>query len=157
MEHLGPRRHNGFTFVEIAIVLIVLGALVAIALPSYTSYLDRNKRNQAIQDISTLAMAIERQRTASGAYPANLSALGSNLPSTDPWGTAYQYLAIDVTPAPTDGEKRKDKNMNPLNSDFDLYSMGPDKATAKQLTASNATDDIVRAGNGGFIGLASEN
>ena len=46
--------------------------------------------------------------------------------------------------------------MNPLNTDFDLYSMGPDGQTQKQLTAAKARDDIVRAGNGGFIGKAED-
>ena len=44
----------------------------------------------------------------------------------------------------------------PLNSDFDLYSMGPDGQTATPLTAKASRDDIVRANNGGFIGVASD-
>jgi general secretion pathway protein G len=155
-RHYSSRQQQAFTLVEILITLVVIGALAAIAIPSYQSYLERNKRSPAIKDIAELSMAIERFNTENGAYPANLAALGAGLPVTDPWGNAYQYLGIDVTPAPHTGQVRRDKNMNPLNSDFDLYSMGPDGQTAKQLTAAKARDDIVRAGNGGFIGLAAE-
>ena len=46
--------------------------------------------------------------------------------------------------------------MNPLNSDYDLYSVGEDGLTQKPLNASNARDDIVRANNGAFVGLAED-
>lgn len=151
-----PRSDRGFTLVELFLALVVLGTLVAIALPSYQEYLLRNKNSVAIRDIAEISMAIERYHTEQGTYPPNLAALPAGLPATDPWGNAYGYLAIDVTPSPAPGAVRRDKNMNPLNSDYDLYSKGPDGDTQKQLTAAKARDDIVRAGNGGFIGLAAD-
>jgi general secretion pathway protein G len=44
--------------------------------------------------------------------------------------------------------------MVPINTDYDLYSMGKDEASTAPLTARASLDDIVRANNGGFIGLA---
>jgi general secretion pathway protein G len=44
----------------------------------------------------------------------------------------------------------------PLNSDYDLYSSGPDGESRSPLTAAPSRDDIVRANNGGYIGLAGE-
>jgi general secretion pathway protein G len=149
-------RSLGFTLVELLITLVIIGTLAAIAIPSYVSYMGQSKNGQAEKDIAELSMAIERHRSDNSTYPASLAALPSGLPANDPWGNAYQYLAIDVTPAPSSGSIRRDKNMNPLNSDFDLYSKGPDGLTQVQLTASTATDDIVRAGNGGFVGVAAE-
>ena len=46
--------------------------------------------------------------------------------------------------------------MVPVNSDFDLYSMGPDGDSRAPFTAKASRDDIVRASNGGFIGPVSE-
>lgn len=149
-------KHTGFTLIELMIAIAVMAALIAIAIPSYQAYVERARRSQAIGDISTISMAIERYYTNHFTYPATLAALGGGLPATDPWGNAYQYLAIEVVPPPSVGDVRRDKNLNPLNSDYDLYSMGPDGQTQKQLTAFKARDDIVRAGNGGYIGLASE-
>jgi hypothetical protein len=40
--------------------------------------------------------------------------------------------------------------------DFDLYSVGKDGASSKQITGAKGRDDIIRAGNGGFIGLAKD-
>ena len=49
---------------------------------------------------------------------------------------------------------RKDKYLVPINSDFDLYSMGKDGQSAAALTAKISKDDIVRANDGQYIGLA---
>ncbi len=46
--------------------------------------------------------------------------------------------------------------MNPVNSDYDLYSKGPDGDTQKQFTAAKARDDIVRANNGRYYGTAED-
>ncbi len=149
------RRQSAFTLTELMVVLALIGALAAIAIPNYRDYQDRARVAKAISDINSIASALALYNKDNRTYPTSLSALGITLP-TDPWGNAYQYLAIDVTPAPNTGQKRKDKNLNPLNSDFDLYSMGPDGQTQKQLTAAKARDDIVRADNGRFIDVASK-
>ena len=44
--------------------------------------------------------------------------------------------------------------MVPVNSDYDLYSMGKDKKSAAPFTAKASRDDVVRANNGGYVGLA---
>lgn len=54
------------------------------------------------------------------------------------------------------GKKRKDKSLHPLNTDYDLYSMGPDGRSVSPLTAKASRDDIIRANNGGFIGVAED-
>jgi general secretion pathway protein G len=73
----------------------------------------------------------------------------------DPWGKPYQYLRIDGgTTLGLYGKRRRDKNANPVNSDYDLYSMGRDGKTTAQFTAKNARDDIVRANDGEYLGLA---
>jgi general secretion pathway protein G len=50
---------------------------------------------------------------------------------------------------------RKDHNLVPVNTDFDLYSMGKDGESRAPFTAKVSHDDIVRANNGQFIGLVS--
>ena len=50
----------------------------------------------------------------------------------------------------------KDKSLHPLNSDYDLYSMGKDGASTGPLTAKASRDDVVRANDGRFIGLAKD-
>ncbi len=49
---------------------------------------------------------------------------------------------------------RKDRFNVPINSDYDLYSMGPDGESVEPLIAAQSHDDIVRGANGAFVGLA---
>jgi general secretion pathway protein G len=53
------------------------------------------------------------------------------------------------------GQARKDRFLVPINSDFDLYSMGKDGRSVGPLTAQQSHDDIIRANDGGYYGLAS--
>ncbi len=53
------------------------------------------------------------------------------------------------------GGARKDRFLVPINSDFDIYSMGRDGQTIPPLTAPKSHDDILRASDGGFYGLAA--
>ena len=52
------------------------------------------------------------------------------------------------------GGARKDRFLVPINSDFDLYSIGKDGQSAAPLTALHSHDDVIRASDGGFYGLA---
>lgn len=59
------------------------------------------------------------------------------------------------TGVPTETTRRRDRYMFPLNTDYDLFSLGPDHETAASLGESVGMDDVIRANNGGFFGLAS--
>ena len=50
---------------------------------------------------------------------------------------------------------RKDHSLHPLNSTYDLYSKGKDGDSQSPLTAPASRDDIIRANDGGYIGVAS--
>ena len=54
------------------------------------------------------------------------------------------------------GQARKDRFLVPLNSDYDLYSAGKDGKSRPPLSAQMSQDDIVRANDGAYIGLASQ-
>jgi general secretion pathway protein G len=53
------------------------------------------------------------------------------------------------------GEVRKDRFLVPLNSDYDLYSKGKDGESVPQIGDRRSQDDVLRANNGAYIGLAS--
>ena len=46
--------------------------------------------------------------------------------------------------------------MYPLNTDYDLFSLGPDGRTSVSLGEGVGLDDVIRANNGGFYGSASD-
>lgn len=54
------------------------------------------------------------------------------------------------------GQARKDRNLVPINSDFDLFSAGRDRKTTGPLTAKASQDDIIRGSDGAFVGLGRD-
>ena len=120
-------------------------------MPTYQDSIKKANIAAAKKDILEYSVALEKYYLVRHRYPTSLDELGPV--RSDPWGTTYQYLSMEGA---TTGQKRKDKSLNPLNSDFDLYSNGPDKASQKPLTAAASRDDIVRANNGGFVGVAQD-
>ncbi|MBX3327473.1 MAG: hypothetical protein KF682_16370 [Nitrospira sp.] len=52
------------------------------------------------------------------------------------------------------GGARKDRFLVPINSDFDVYSMGKNRDTIAPLNPPKSQDDVIRASDGGFYGLA---
>lgn len=150
-----PRgRVAGWTLVELMVMLALVGVLAAIAMPIYDNYNERIKRAKAVVDIVSLQFLIKNYaEDHGGTFPASLSDVG-NGGKLDPWGRPYRYL--DLTTSHGHGAARKDRRLNPINSDFDLYSVGKDGASRTQLTNKDSLDDIVRARDGAFVGLASE-
>ena len=143
----------GLTLIELLLVVMLIGVLAAIAMPMYTNYRERINRSTAIQDIRIIQLLISDYATSGGSFPASLADVG-NGGKLDPWGRVYRY--VDLSTVNGHGLARKDRRLNPINSDFDLYSMGKDGVSKPQLTQKDSLDDIVRARDGAFVGLASD-
>jgi general secretion pathway protein G len=147
---------EGFTFIEICIAIAIIGILITIAIPSYISYRYKSKITNAIVEIKSIETDITDFVFDNGELPDSLADIGKD-GLTDPWGNPYRYLRINGGTTPgLNGKRRRDKNANPVNSDYDLYSMGRDGETAAQFMAKKARDDIVRANDGRYYGLAEE-
>ncbi|MDH4567134.1 type II secretion system protein GspG [Pseudomonas sp. BN414] len=119
------RPEQGFTLLELLVVLVVLGLLAGIVAPKYFNQLGKSETKVARAQIEGLVKALDIYRLEVGHYPSTeqgLTALVS-APSDeprwggpylqkevpqDPWGRAYVYRAP--------GE----------NGDFDLLTMGKD-------------------------------
>ena len=130
--------------------------MAAIAIPSYISSRNKAKIAVAISEIKLIEKEIINYLSEKGELPDSLSDIGMDQ-ITDPWGRPYQYLRIDGGKTKgINGKRRRDKNANPVNSDFDLYSRGRDGRTVAQFTGKKARDDIVRANNGSFCDLAEK-
>ncbi len=102
-----------------------------------------------------IAALIDLYRTNNRVFPNSLADINM-AGKLDPWNHPYKYLNLSPVPHGMNGKVRKDKNLVPINSDFDLYSMGKDGASQAPLTAAASRDDVVRANDGRFVGLASD-
>lgn len=154
---LGP---GGWTLIELLLVCAIAGTLSALALPRLHAVIERARVAKAIGDIAAMQVELYTFEAGGDSLPKTLAGIGRT-GYGDPWGRPYQYLRFPRprtgrgpgTPPPAGA--RRDRFLVPINSTYDLYSMGRDGATVAPLTATASQDDVVRANDGGFIGLAS--
>ena len=120
---------EGFTLVELMVVLVIIGLLATIVIINVMPAADRAATTKARADIATLDQAMEMYRLDNFTYPSGADGLNAlvsqpasaqaghyrpggyikNLPK-DPWGRPYQ-LAVPGRKGP-----------------FDIYSLGSDGA-----------------------------
>lgn len=151
----GKRTSRAFTLLELVTALTIGGLIAAVALPTYRSIVERQKAEAAGRDLLAISMSIQQHYTRQFQYPMSLEEIGADQ-MVDPWGNPYQYLNFDADVPGIDGKIRKDHNLHPINSAFDLYSKGPDGQSRSPLTARQSRDDIIWARDGAFIGPAAD-
>lgn len=152
---MNRKKLKGWTLLELLAALAIGGVLATIAYSSYSSTIERSKITQATIDIAQIHAAIEKYRlNHRGQPPLDLEEIGMQL--DDPWGEPYEYLNFDTLPGKSKGPVRKDHNLVPLNSRYDLYSKGPDRESRSPLTAKASRDDIILANDGAYIGPAAD-
>lgn len=145
------RDSRGFSLVETLVVCALIGTLSALAGSVGIQALKRARITRAIGDLHALDTDIRLYEVHFKKYPATLADVRMVVPK-DPWGQPYVYVDLSDKKA----KARKDHKLHPISADFDLYSVGEDGQTALPLTAKASKDDVIRAREGGFYGLASE-
>jgi general secretion pathway protein G len=148
-----PNSVGGFTLLELLIAGGIVAILAAIAIPTYKSQVVEAKVAASITDIARIAQGIERYKSQNWSLPPNLASVGLDK-LLDPWGRPYSYLSF--TGLKGKGQMRKDKNLVPINTEYDLYSLGADGLSQPPLTVPVSQDDVILANDGGYIGLASK-
>lgn len=132
---------NGFTLIEIMIVVIIIAAMAAMVIPRLAGRSEQARVAIAQADInSNISMALKLYELDNGNYPTSAQGLKALLvkPASspapinwngpylerepiDPWGSPYQYKCPGVR--------------NP--SGYDLYSLGKDGAPGTEYDIGN--------------------
>jgi type IV pilus assembly protein PilE len=140
---------KGFTLIELMIVVVIVGILMAVALPSYREYVLRSHRVDGKIALTQCASRQERWFTKSNRYNSNADAC----PATSPEG----YYSIDVAPgdlAANDGTCDTATNVNNdcflitalptsvagQNNDITCSSMSIDSMNRKRAVDVNNAD-----------------
>jgi len=87
--------HQGFTLIELMIVVAVVAILAAIALPSYQEHVRRSRRTEAQALLNDAAAHLERYRAQNGSYTEEVGKL--RLPHGDKSENGYYVLSIKVS------------------------------------------------------------
>ncbi|MFW6325063.1 MAG: prepilin-type N-terminal cleavage/methylation domain-containing protein [Desulfovibrionales bacterium] len=151
----GIQKLLGLTLIELLIVVAIIGTLATIAIPIYQEHQYQTQIDLAKMDIILLEQKIDRYRIERNKYPASLADIGEG-GRRDPWDNPYRYMNIANHPNPGFGGMRKDRSLVPLNTDYDLYSMGRDGRSNQSLRPKQSHDDIIRANDGAYLGLAED-
>ena len=130
---------DGFTLIEVLVVVVILGILAALVVPRIMDRPDEAKRIAAKADAMAITQALKLYRLDNGFYPSTEQGLGAlvvrptsqpapanwkqggyleRLPK-DPWGTDYQYLAPGV------------------KGEIDVFSLGADKSRGGEGNAAD--------------------
>jgi general secretion pathway protein G len=126
------KKRQGFTLIEIMVVLVILGIMAALVVPRVLGRTDDARKVAAQSDISAMMNALKLYKLDNMRYPTNQQGLNAlvNQPTIapipnnyksggyldklpkDPWGNDYQY-------------------QNPgRHGEIDVYSLGPDGQTS---------------------------
>jgi len=117
---------SGFTLIELMLVVIIIGALVAMVMPRFTGRGEQARRAAAEADIrSNIPTALKLYELDNGAFPTTdegLAALLAKPASAPSWNGPY----IEKKPIDPWGKEYKYKSPGEHNPDYDLYSLGRD-------------------------------
>ncbi|MDD5258578.1 MAG: type II secretion system major pseudopilin GspG [bacterium] len=119
---------QGFTLIEIMLVVVIISILVTVVLPRFTGKTEQARNSAARLQIETIGMALDSYELDNGRYPTNaegLQGLRSNPGNLKKW--TGPYLKKDVPQDPW-GNNYVYVCPGTHNTDYDLYSYGPNGA-----------------------------
>ncbi len=76
------KNQQGFTLIELLVVVLIIGILTAVALPQYTTAVEKSRAAEALTLMSAMTGSIERYRLQKDAWPERFTQLDVEIPET---------------------------------------------------------------------------
>lgn len=154
-SQVSPFRNAGLTFIELIASMVIIGLILAIAIPVYLNHMDNIRTAEVASNLLAIELCIDKYYAEHGKYPVCLDDVGKGS-LKDPWGRCYRYLSL-----PADEKERKKvgrikNDYKLINKDFDLYSTGSDGLTHRNINNRKSWDDVIRASDGAYVGPAKD-
>ena len=131
------KKYNGFTLIELMIVVAIIGVISAIAYPSYSSYMKKARRADAKVGLSKLADRQERFYLQNNTYTDLFTAAGLNTSQTSEEG----YYKFSIPSADVNGFVITATALTGQSTDIDCKTMSLSSTGLKTATAGTGGDE----------------
>lgn len=125
---------KAFTFIEIMFVVVIIGVLLAVAVPRLTGQANDARIRATELSINSVSTALKRYELETGSFPTTSEGLEILLKKEN----KGPYL--DNFPTDAWQEKLKYRFPSDHDRDFDLWSTGPDKKDGTEDDVKNWKD-----------------
>lgn len=114
--------NSGFTLIELLVVVLIIGVLSAIALPQYTTAVEKSRAAEALTLMSATRDAVERYRFQKDAWPSanNFAVLDVEIPQN---GSDYGGKNYKITMMPLADDSTKFVINATRNTSKDVYQL----------------------------------
>ncbi|MBU9825251.1 type II secretion system major pseudopilin GspG [Rahnella perminowiae] len=132
-----PKKQQGFTLIELMVVIVILGVLAALVVPNVMGNKERADTQKAVSDIVALENALDMYKLDNHRYPTTEQTLEAlvTLPTLSPLPTNYRNDGY-IKRLPADPWGNEYMLVSPgEHGAIDVFSAGPD-------SEPNSADDI---------------
>jgi type IV pilus assembly protein PilE len=89
-------QQHGFTLIELIVVMVIIAILAAVAIPNYTEYVQRGRRQEAKAVLLQIAQWQERLRTQTNSYATATLDLPPTFRTVNINGAAAYNITVDA-------------------------------------------------------------